>query len=73
MGVLMCGMTAGVLMSMLQMQIKQIMSSKHLLQLNAGLKQGGSSLARTGRVKSALTLSALTCWREQSGPDVPTI
>jgi hypothetical protein len=30
-GVLMCGMTAGVLMSMLQLQIKQIMISKHLL------------------------------------------
>jgi hypothetical protein len=30
-GVLMCGMTAGVLMSMLQMQIKQIVTSKHLL------------------------------------------
>ncbi len=31
-GVLMCGMTAGVLMGMLQMQLKQIMRNKHLLE-----------------------------------------
>ncbi len=30
-GVLMCGMTAGVLMGILQAQIKQIMRTKHLL------------------------------------------
>ena len=31
-GVLMCGMTAGVLMGMMQMQIKQIVRSKQLLE-----------------------------------------